>query len=152
MEIERKFLPNPEAFKELDLAQYESHTIMQAYISRDPTIRIRRLDDSYILTVKSVALLAREEFELPLSLEQFENLSKKTEDGVIEKTRYLIPLKNHTAEVDVFSGKLDGLILIEVEFDSLEDSQNFEPPSWFGEDVTNDRRFANSNLSKGLQS
>ena len=69
----------------------------------------------------------------------------------IEKTRYLIPLeKNLTAELDVFHGKLDSLMLVEVEFDSIEAANAFVPPSWFGEDVTFSNKYHNCNLSKKL--
>ena len=58
-EIERKFL-----IKELpdDLDRYESHRIKQAYISTDPTIRIRQWDDEYILTVKGSGLMKKIEY------------------------------------------------------------------------------------------
>ena len=49
MEIERKFL-----IKELpgDLDNYPCHRIEQAYLNTNPVVRIRRQDDTYILTYK----------------------------------------------------------------------------------------------------
>ena len=71
-------------------------------------------------------------------------------DGLlIEKSRYLIPLKDGlTAELDVFEGSLAPLLLVEVEFDSVEAAEAFTAPDWFGEDVTNSGKYHNSNLSK----
>ena len=37
---------------------------------------------------------------------------------------------------------------IEVEFDSLEQANGFDIPSWFGEDITKDIRYTNAYLSK----
>ena len=66
MEIERKF-----TIKELP-ADLDSHTcllIEQAYLNTDPVIRIRRQDDDYYLTYKGKGLMAREEYNLPLTRE-----------------------------------------------------------------------------------
>ena len=48
----------------------------------------------------------------------------------------------------MFKGKLEGLVMAEVEFESTEDAKSFEPPRWFGEDVTGDDRFSNRKLSR----
>ena len=50
--------------------------------------------------------------------------------------------------VDIFEGKLAPLMLVEVEFNSVEDANNFLPPNWFGEDVTNSNKYHNSYLSQ----
>lgn len=146
MEIERKFLITqlPE-----NLTSYPHKEIEQGYINREPVVRIRRSDDKYILTCKGQGLMAREEFELPLSKEAFEHMKPKTDGIFIEKTRYLIPYDDKlTIELDVFHGKLAPLVLAEVEFDSIEEANTFIPLSWFGEDVTNTPKYHNSNLSK----
>ena len=51
-----------------------------------------------------------------------------------------------TIELDVFHGKLSGLIMAEVEFDSTEDAREFVAPSWFIKEVTLDSRYQNANL------
>ena len=149
MEIERKFLIHtlPE-----NLESYPHKEIEQGYICTDPVVRIRRLDDNYILTCKSKGLMAREEFELPLSKEAFEHLKPKTDGIFIEKTRYLIPFDNNlTIELDIFHGTHAPLILAEVEFPSIEEANSFTPPAWFGEDVTNSSRYHNSTLSQFIK-
>ena len=40
------------------------------------------------------------------------------------------------------------MLLVEVEFESVEQANSFVPPEWFGDDVTNDKRYHNSYLSK----
>lgn len=145
MEIERKFLIHtlPDA-----LDNYPRKEIAQGYINREPVVRIRRSNEDYILTCKGQGLMAREEFELPLSKEAFEHMRPKCDGIFIEKTRYLIPYDEKlTIELDVFHGKLAPLVLAEVEFESIEDANAFLPPVWFGEDVTNTPKYHNSNLS-----
>ena len=145
MEIERKFLIHtlPE-----NLDTYPHKEIEQGYINREPVVRIRRSDDTYILTCKGQGLMVREEFELPLTKEAFEHMKPKTDGIFIEKTRYLIPYDGKlTIELDVFHGQLAPLVLAEVEFSSIEEADAFVPPVWFGEDVTNTPKYHNSNLS-----
>lgn len=55
----------------------------------------------------------------------------------------------HMIELDIFRGALDGIILAEVEFASIEEAESFLPPEWFGEDVTYDGRYHNSAMSRG---
>ena len=93
--------------------------------------------------------MARSEYNLPLGKEGYEHMLNKADGNVITKTRYFIPLDNGlTAELDVFEGMFEGLVFVEVEFESLEQATAFVPPDWFDEDVTNDRRYHNSYLSK----
>lgn len=146
MEIERKFIPTnlPE-----DLNSCKHHKIEQAYLNTAPVVRIRKQDDEYFLTYKGGGMMARDEYNLPLNRTSYEHLLEKADGNIITKTRFLIPIHNGlTAELDIFEGKFAGMILVEVEFDSIEQAESFTPPDWFGEDVTNDGRFHNSYLSK----
>ncbi|SDY69457.1 CYTH domain-containing protein [Lachnobacterium bovis] len=148
MEIEKKYLLTKIPF---DLSSFEKKEISQGYLCTSPVVRIRKSNDKYTLTYKGEGLMAREEYNLPLTKESYNQLSSKIDGILIEKTRYLIPLENNlTAELDVFHGKLDSLMLVEVEFDSIEAANAFVPPSWFGEDVTFSNKYHNSNLSKKL--
>jgi len=38
--------------------------------------------------------------------------------------------------------------LVEVEFDSDDAADDFEPPDWFGDEVTEDNRYTNSSLAR----
>lgn len=141
MEIERKFLPGE---LPADLSKYEVHRIEQGYLCTDPVVRIRRSDDEYYLTYKSKGLLAREEYNLPLTAEAYGHLKPKADGRVIVKNRYLIPLDERlTVELDVFEGDLKPLILAEVEFESEAQARAFDAPAWLGEDVTYDTRYHN---------
>lgn len=156
MEIEKKFL-----IKDMpqNLDNYQKEEIEQAYLSlRDPVLRIRKSNDNYLITYKSrfglasdesqVALTSKE-VELPISKEAYYHLLPKTDYNVIYKTRYLIPLASDlAAELDIFHEKLDGLIIVEVEFPDELCAINFIPPFWFGRDVTFDDRYKNNYLIK----
>lgn len=148
MEIERKFIP----IKLPDnLEQYPCHDIEQGYLCTDPVVRIRKMDTSYFLTYKSRGMMAREEYEMPLTKAGYEHLRAKTDGILIAKRRYLIPLDAaHTIELDLFQSTLQGLTLAEVEFSSVEEADAFIPPAWLGQDVTYDKRYHNSELSKGF--
>ena len=72
MEIERKYLVEACPFS---LHDYPSHEIEQGYLNTEPVVRIRRYDDSYVLTYKSKGFLVREEYNLPLTKEAYEHRS-----------------------------------------------------------------------------
>ena len=145
MEIERKYLTKKIPF---NLETFNKINISQCYISFEPVIRLRNSDEKFTLTVKSKGLATREEFELSLTREQYNKLILKSDSKTIEKVRYFVPLDSvHTAEVDIYHSFLEGLITTEVEFSSEKDMESFKAPKWFGEDVTMDSRYKNTNLS-----
>lgn len=152
MEIERKYLvwklPS-------DLDGYPHVEIEQCYLCTSPTMRIRRMGDVYILTVKENLSKGREgeaihnrEEEFALTAEAYERLKSKCEGRPVLKTRYKIPLEGGlTAELDIFHDAHEGLRLVEVEFPDTAASNTFTPPAWFGEDVSSDHRYRNSWLA-----
>lgn len=149
MEIERKYLITaaPE-----DYDSYPSHQIEQAYLCTEPVVRIRRQDDDYWLTYKSIGLLVREEYNLPLTETSYQHLLAKADGLILTKRRYLIPIDESglTIELDIFSGTYQGLMLAEVEFPDEESARKFMPPAWFGKDVTFSGEYQNSRLSGGI--
>ena len=94
--IKRENLPE-------NLEQYPSKAIEQGYLCTEPVVRIRKSNDNYYLTYKSKGLLAREEYNLPLTKEAYEHLKPKADGIVISKVRYVIPEKDGLSiELDVF--------------------------------------------------
>lgn len=154
MEIEKKYkIRNlPENYKD-----FPSKKIEQGYLCKEPILRIRKSNDDYILTYKSRFGLDSEllqagcvanEVEVPLSREGYEHLKEKVDNHMVYKTRYLVPLeKNLTAELDVFEKHLKGLMIVEVEFPSIDGTSDFTPPDWFGEEISFDDRYKNAYLS-----
>lgn len=147
MEIEKKFLIESRNLPS-DLSGCESHELEQAYIITEPTLRIRKRDDKYILTYKGPGFMVRQEEEFPLTEEAYNKLLDKTEGIIISKTRYVIPIENNlNIELDIFHKSFEGLILAEVEFPDENAANAYIPPAWFGRDVTMEGTFHNSNLS-----
>lgn len=162
MEIERKF-----KIKELpaDLSSYRCLFIEQAYLCTDPVMRIRRQDDEYYLTYKGKGLMAREEYNLPLNQAAYEHLLTKADGNIISKKRFLIPVEEPAfadgydfpkesvklkIELDIFNPPFAPLVIAEVEFPDVEMADAFLPPTWLGEDVTNNPEYHNSNLSRKI--
>ena len=150
MEIERKFLVNefPDNLESCDKIEIE-----QGYISNKPTIRIRKANEKYILTVKSKFgvrknegdPIVNNEHELEITEKEYENLKKKIDGRVLRKTRYLIPLEDGlVVELDEFKDRLCGLVFAEVEFSSLEEANNFKKSDY----VSDDKRYRNSKIVK----
>jgi adenylate cyclase len=147
-EIERKFLvPEPPP----DLGRWPSTRIEQGYLAvgADGTeARVRRRDGKATLTVKGGRGRSRAEEEIAIDDERFERLWPLTQGRRIEKTRYVIPAAaGRELEVDVYGGALAGLTVAEVEFAGEDEASAFEPPDWFGREVTDDARFKNQRLA-----
>jgi adenylate cyclase len=146
-EIERKFLVK-EGFK-LDV---QSNTlIMQGYLSSAPEriVRVRINGEKGYLTIKGVTNnsgMSRYEWEKEIDVAEARELLALCEPGIIDKTRYLVQVGKFTFEVDEFHGENEGLVIAEIELGSEE--QTFEKPSWLGEEVTGDKRYFNSKLTK----
>ncbi|MFO7714533.1 CYTH domain-containing protein [Desulfosarcina sp.] len=147
LEIERKFLVDhlPAA-----LAELTGSAIRQGYIivaEGGVELRIRQKQARFFQTIKAGEGLSRTEIEIELSQGQFQQLWPHTEGRRVSKTRYTVPVGDHTAELDAFAGELTGLFLVEVEFPSESASRHFSPPDWFGAEVTEDRRYKNKQLA-----
>jgi len=143
MEIERKFLVDK---LPADYAEYEHYAIEQGYLCRKPVVRVRRMGDDLILTYKGEGLMAREEYNMPLNEDSFITLMDKCDGTIIKKTRYIYPLGKYHVDLDIFTSPRKGLIMAEVEFSSTDEAYLFEPPEWFGTEVTNDPFYHNSNF------
>lgn len=146
-EIERKWL-----VRDLPrIRQLKHEQIIQGYlaISSDGTeVRLRRIGDNCFETVKSPGVLTRDEIEVNISQKQFHTLWPATQGRRVKKTRYVLNWNGHQLELDVYQGSLAKLVTVEVEFESVEESRRFRPPAWFGDEVTDDKRYKNSSLVK----
>lgn len=149
-EIERKFLVKDERFKEHAI---RSQHIEQGYLCKEPekTIRIRICDEKAFLTIKSARLregLAKFEWEKEIAVTDARELMQLCLPGVINKTRYILPADGREEkrywEVDVFAGRLEGLVLAEIELGSEEEI--FDKPEWIGEEVTGQAQYYNANM------
>jgi len=129
--------------------------IYQTYISYDPEIRVRKINDgeSYTLTVKANLTadgLTRDEIDFFISEEDYNNmLTKREADGeTIHKTRYQLYEGDLMREIDIFHDQLDGLAYLETEYESEEAANAEESKSWIVRDVTDDKAYKNQSLYK----
>jgi adenylate cyclase len=145
MEVERKFLVSDPP--ELDTSSGEE--IEQGYlaIGEEGEVRLRRRGEDLVLTAKRGSGLSRDEAEVELDRERFEELWPLTEGRRLHKRRHVIPHGDLEIELDVYEGDLEGLVVAEIEFASEEGAGAFEPPEWLGEDVTGDARYLNETLA-----
>ena len=148
-EIERKFLINGDFKKEA----YSSVRITQGYLNSNPqrVVRVRVKGGKGFITIKGAADdtgVSRFEWEKEISLQDAQSLLQLAEPGIIDKTRYLIKNTDgkHIWEVDEFHGNNEGLVMAEIELESENDA--FDKPDWLGNEVTGDKRYYNSYLSK----
>lgn len=145
LEIERKFLVSAENLSKIHLAGGEK--ISQGYLSTDveKTVRVRIKKNRGYLCVKTKNIgIVRSEFEYEIPLNDAEELLKICEPKILSKIRYKIEYENHIWELDIFEGKLSGLILAEVEINSPDEIVKI--PSWAGKEVSSDPKYYNVNL------
>ncbi len=146
-EIEHKFLlANNEWKKNIQ----QSLEYKQGYMISDHkrSVRIRISNNKAWLNIKSATIgNFRKEYEYEIPLEDGQEiLNTLCEKPIIEKTRHLVTHKQHTWEIDVFKGDNAGLIIAEVELQSIDEP--FSKPSWVGREVTEERKYYNNALCK----
>jgi len=146
LEIERKFLLEKIPH---GISRLPHKRIAQTYLlsSKNNEIRLRKEGSQHILTLKRGNGISREENELKISKDLFNYLWKSAPCGSpITKTRYILAYGGRKIEIDVFSGRLSGLITAEIEFESVEAARKFKPLPWFGNEITFDENYKNKNL------
>ena len=133
IEIERKFL-----VKSLPAEMPDGLPILQGYVAYDEhmEVRIRQYGDKHTLTVKEGRGLMRRETEVDISAAQFRALWPATEGRRLEKVRSKIACGSFQVEVDRYQGELAPLVVAEVEFSSVAESEGFEKPEFLGDEVT----------------
>ena len=147
IETEFKFLVHKDLWNQV--IPNKSLDIRQGYLYSDEnkTVRVRTKGEKGYLTIKGkTSGASRPEYEYEIPLDEAIELLNLFCPERIEKTRHEVLFAGNKWEVDVFQGANEGLIVAELEVESETDA--FEKPSWIGENVTDDSRYANSNLIK----
>jgi len=156
MEIERKWLIQEKDLPEDFRSTYSGHRINQGYVNPgdEYLIRVRHNKsirypesekDTYKLEIKSKGLLMRDEWRFDTTKEKFWEIFRKC-SRTISKTRYYMMVDTYQFEIDFYDAH--DFITLEIEFDTLEEAEKFEAPSWFGEDVTMKPEYKNVNLAQ----
>jgi CYTH domain-containing protein len=113
----------------------------------DPVVRIRSKKsgrgEDYILCFKGEGTLARQETEIPISGEIFNELKNLLKAPMIRKDYkvYELPdgLKLECSLVD--QDEPTAFMFAEVEFDSIEQAMNYQPPAFLEREVTEDSSY-----------
>lgn len=161
VEVEDKFLLG--SFDPAKLpVPHEAVRMYQTYLSYDESkpgrervrVRLWRGQATYVYTRK-IARAANEgggnfEHEELISERRYHALRERAcpERNMIEKTRYCFLYEGQYFEVDVFAGKLEGLVLAEREKTDQNDTTRVPPFLDVVRDVTDDPEYANSHLAK----
>ncbi|HEY9636645.1 MAG TPA: CYTH domain-containing protein [Coleofasciculaceae cyanobacterium] len=145
-EIERKFLVKGEEWRSLGTGTI----YRQGYLSTKQgcSVRVRLVGNQGYLTIKGLTEgFSRAEYEYPIPAEDAqEMLDILCDRPLIEKTRYKIEFAGLTWEVDEFAAENQGLIVAEVELTDAK--QIIELPDWVGNEVSDDPRYYNVNLTQ----
>jgi len=115
-----------------------------------PTVRLRKRGKDYEITKKSLINDTDSsemlEENVALTQEEFESLAAG-HHRMVEKDRYKVLINGRLAEIDVFSGRLEGLVIIDFEFLNNADKAAFTPPPCCLVEVTQEATFAGGNLA-----
>lgn len=143
-EIERRYLVrvDPELWSGLGTG----HAYRQGYLRGKTSVRIRFGEPrGPVLTCKNGSGVKRREVETVVPGDVAEALMEAAGKRVIEKTRWALG----PWELDRFAGHLEGLTLLEVELEAVDDPV---PPPPDGvrilREVTEDRRFTSNHLAR----
>ena len=152
IEIERKFLLLNDGWRAQATRarrMVQGYLIDAGLINADLgvrcSLRVRVAGEEAWLNIKSADLgIARIEYDYPVPVADAERMLRDFCNGVVEKTRHYVPIEGFTFEVDEFHGDNDGLVVAELELDSVD--ATFPRPDWLGKDVSGARRYYNLNL------
>lgn len=145
-EIERKFLVRGAGWR---AAVIDETRIRQGYLAVNDrcVVRVRVHGSQANLNVKSAGLeIARKEYEYAIPPADAEEMLGRMSGGVeVIKTRHRVRHGGQVWEVDVFEGDNQGLVMAEIELDSVHEEVDL--PDWVGREVSGDPRYRNNNLA-----
>jgi adenylate cyclase len=146
IEIERKFLVDKKQWEQLTKPLGKHYR--QGYILSDvtKTIRVRITDEHGYITIKGATQgISRKEYEYIIPVNEGAELLDNFAVSELEKIRYCINFAGKVWEIDEFSGNNEGLLVAEIELKS--ETETFKLPPWITVEVTDDKRYYNSNLA-----
>jgi CYTH domain-containing protein len=132
--ITRKFL-----VKSLpDLTRKECSSQNRSYLYRKNGIVIRVQSKGNVFELErkvSKTALIRESEKISITKEEFDTLSKIAKDN-ITRDSYVIT-ETPDIVLQIYHSKFEGLVRVEVRFQSIEEANQFSPPEWMGREITN---------------
>lgn len=156
-EIERKWLlEKGELTVPGELKVIREQRIEQTYLAIHETeeLRIRAITDLgsgeviHTHTFKRGWGIAREEVEYTISKGLYDQMIRLSGTTPLLKVRTTAELDGRHLEIDRYE-QLD-MTVVEVEFGSMDEAERFEPPAWFGLDISTDRSYSNKKVWQDL--
>lgn len=142
IELERTFLLKKYP---VELKTLKSMEVFDIYLPRvvlHPNLRVRKKGEKFEITkkhpVEGTDSSLQSEETIPLSKEEFLELSTLVGKRV-RKMRYYYQAGNNMAEIDVFQDDLEGLVLIDFEFKTVEEKNDFVMPDFCLAEVTQEK-------------
>jgi adenylate cyclase len=133
----------------LKLKDVEVKALKENLYREKKVVRIRRMNNQYILTIKiDIDEVGKNiEVERFIAKEKYE-FSKVIATKLIAKSRSLVNFNNYVFEIDEFKfkNKDKNLVLAEVEVGNISEPEVL--PDWIGKEVTGDSAYFNSNLAE----
>ncbi|PIS40229.1 MAG: hypothetical protein COT32_00925 [Candidatus Nealsonbacteria bacterium CG08_land_8_20_14_0_20_36_22] len=150
IELERTFLLRNIP---VGLEKCKSIEIIDIYIpefARHPVLRIRKKGDVFEIT-KKYPLVGKDsseqgEYSISLTKEEFDELSE-IKGKKFRKIRHFYPFNGKTAEIDIYLDDLQGLGVVDFEFNSRQEKNSFKIPDFCLVDVTQEEVFAGGLLA-----
>lgn len=145
IELERTFLVKslPKDFEKSNYAE-----IIDIYIPENeehPVLRIRKRKDIFEITKKTILRgkdsSVQTEQTISLSENEFLKLSK-IKGKRLRKIRYYFNFKNRVAEIDVYKDDLEGLVMVDFEFNLEKEKEEFQMPEFCLAEVTQEKHTA----------
>ena len=150
IELERTFL-----LKKFpaDLKNLKSMEVSDIYIplaARHPHLRIRKKGEKFEITKKHPAegndSSRFSEETIPLTKEEWLELAT-VQGKRVRKIRHYYQFDSNMAEIDVFQDDLQGLVLVDFEFKTAEEKDNFSMPDFCLAEVTQEELTAGGFLA-----
>lgn len=158
-EIKRKFLLMNIAVLDdftLDGISFKCVNLEQFYtqISLFYEIKFCKINDEFI--IKQINFKTLVQNEIYITQKEYIKAKKNALADIICKDRYIFKINNLPCNIDVYSGNLSGLVILEIEFLNLNDARNFAIPAFLQKhifkEITDDESYKSRNLALwGLQ-
>eukprot|EP01035_Chromulina_nebulosa_P053537 gene53537-biopygen38002 len=123
-EIERKFLLASDDWRQ-EVGPGRKFQQAVVFSQGDRTLRIRMVDGTNARLTLKIGIegsdMSRHEFEYEIPLADAMDLLRLAHGNTLDKTRYEVRRGRHVWEIDVYEGRLAGLVVAEVELQSEDD-------------------------------
>ncbi len=139
-EFERTFLLKHIPYGLEKCRKEEIKDIYVPKTAEHPILRLRKSGNGFEITKKSPVKddpSEQDEHTIQLTEEEF-NVLTSIEGKHLIKTRYHFDYKGKICHIDFFHGSLEGLVIVDFEFEDSEEKERFQKPDFCLVDVTSE--------------